>query len=201
MGILPETGSEEVKFIPLSKGKFAIVDSQDFDWLNQWKWCFWSNSIGGYAARIDTSTGRRIKISMHRLIFEKHNGPIESGLDIDHRDTDKLNNRISNLRSATRHQNSANRGGNRRNISGYKGVSLYDANRGVWRAQIMIDGKKKGLGYFKSAEEAAFAYNVAAKEAWGEFAYQNKVDNMASVNRLVYRNSRNYHETRKLEFV
>ena len=88
-------------------------------------------------------------------------------MNIDHKDGDPFNNRIANLRLATKRQNSHNR----RSMSacGLKGVSL-DGRRDLWRARIKLDDKQKWLGYFRTKEEAAAAYADAARQYFGEFA-------------------------------
>lgn len=88
--------------------------------------------------------------------------------DIDHIDRDKSNNRISNLRKASRAMNSANVGVRRDNTSGYRGVS-FNAEHGKWFAQIISNNKKIFLGYHKTAELASEAYQSAAKKLFGEF--------------------------------
>ena len=91
--------------------------------------------------------------------------------DVDHVNNDgpKHDNRICNLRLATRSQNAANTGKKSTNKSGYKGVSWHKATC-KWRAQIMINGKKTHLGLFDSAEDAHKAYVEKIKEIHGEFA-------------------------------
>jgi len=84
---------------------------------------------------------------------------------IDHRDRDKTNNRVSNLRAATQSQNSANRGG--RNAIGIKGIRAY---KGSFRAHIRYNGAGIHLGTFATPEEAAKAYQDAAVRLHGEFA-------------------------------
>lgn len=87
---------------------------------------------------------------------------------IDHRDTDRLNNKWCNLRSATHAENMHNQG-RRRSTSGLKGVH-WDSRDQKWRAQIMRDGKKHFLGNFTTAEAAHEAYKIAAGRLHGEFA-------------------------------
>jgi hypothetical protein len=89
--------------------------------------------------------------------------------EIDHADLDGLNNRIGNLREATRAENGCNRGINSNNKSGYKGVS-WSKQRGKWQARIMLDYRTKFLGLFDTAESAHAAYVAAATELHGEFA-------------------------------
>lgn len=88
---------------------------------------------------------------------------------IDHRDTDRANNRWTNLRLATNGQNLSNRGRQANNTSGFKGVGL-DKRNGRWSATIQVDGKQMRLGKFDTASEAHAAYAVAARKHRGEFA-------------------------------
>lgn len=79
---------------------------------------------------------------IHRVIWTLINGPIPDGKDIDHKDTNKLNNKIDNLRLATKTQNNHNTPKSIRNKSGYKGIS-WCKQTGMWRASIMCDGKSQ----------------------------------------------------------
>ena len=157
-----------MKQINLTRGKVALVDDEDFEWLNQWKW---KCSTFGYAVRLlpADESGKRSNVFMHRLILGT-----PSGLYTDHINQDKLDNRKANLRIATKSQNSAN---SKVRVSGktasFKGVSL--KQRGVFEAQIKTGGKYVYLGRFDTEEDAALAYNDAAKKAFGEFASLNKI--------------------------
>jgi hypothetical protein len=112
---------------------------------------------------------------VHRIIYEMHRG--DTNLEVDHRDRNKENNDIDNLRPATRSQNVCNNVIRADNASGYKGVCYHKATR-KWNAQINIGAnKRKSLGFFNTPEEAALTYNKAAIELHGEFAYQNEVSN------------------------
>lgn len=108
------------------------------------------------------------KVQAHRIIWEMHNGPIPIGFEIDHIDGDPWNNRLGNLRLATRQQNQWNRAVLPHNKSGYKGVH-WDAEKKRFIAQISINGKKKHIGQFKTVEEAANAYAAEAKAQHGDF--------------------------------
>lgn len=156
-----------MKEIVLTQDKVAIVDDKDYRWLNQWKWYY----NGRYAAReARTCDGGEKKIYLHRLVL---NTP--DGVATDHINGDSLDNRAENLRTCSKVENLRNRGKQKNNASGYKGVHKH--RDGAWLAQIQIDDSKKHLGSFNTKEEAALAYNEAATKHHGEFAYLNEVDN------------------------
>jgi hypothetical protein len=104
----------------------------------------------------------------HRLawLFETGQWPKD---EIDHINGVHADNRIENLREATRCQNMANVGVTRQNVSGLKGAYWHKPT-GKWHSRISVSGKRKHLGYFKSKESAAEAYKKAAKAAFGEYA-------------------------------
>lgn len=156
-----------MKQIPLSKGQYAIVDDEDFDFLNQWKW---SCSSHNHATRRPTVDGKRVTVMMHRLI---NNTP--DGMDTDHINGNGLDNRKCNLRSCFHAENMRNRKKPSTNSkSKYKGVHWRkDAN--MWAAAACINGKQKHLGYFLLEEDAATAYNFAVDKHYGEFARLNEV--------------------------
>lgn len=148
---------DEYKIIPLTKGKFAKVDNDDFDELNNYNW---SLNNDGYA--------RNSKLGlMHRIIL---NTPKD--LYTDHIDNDRLNNRKSNLRICTNQENQMNRSINVSNKTGYKGVSkCKDYNK--WISKIKVDGKTKYIGIHDSPVDAAKSYDNKAVEIFGKFAKTN----------------------------
>jgi hypothetical protein len=152
--------------IQLTQGKVAIVADADFEMLSQWKW--FCNS-GGYAARTLTRRPHKWQIRMHRVIL----GITDPSIDCDHRNGDKLDNRRENLRACTRAENMRNKA--KMAIacaSPFKGVCWHKAtNR--WIASIKRNGESFHLGLFRVEEEAARAYDAAAKELFGEFARLN----------------------------
>jgi AP2 domain len=156
-----------MKKIKLTQGKFAIVDDDDFVWLNKWKWHY----DNGYAARRST-TGKLLY--MHREILEKHG--YTNFQHTDHINHNGLDNRFSNLRPATVSQNQGNKKKQKNNTSGYKGVS-WDKRRNKWQVYIKINGKQKHLGYYDDIEDAKAAYDKSAKELFGEFAFTNEREN------------------------
>lgn len=107
--------------IPLTKGQVALVDAEDFEWLNQWKWSVRFDKSTGcfYAQRYAYSGGVKQNIIMARLILGLEKGDLRQA---DHVDTgNTLDNRRFNLRIATQSQNNANRRIGRNNTSGFKG--------------------------------------------------------------------------------
>ncbi len=162
-----------MKQIPLTKGKFAIVDDEDYDFLMQWKWHF----NKGYARRrqyICTIGGKEIAedVTMHSVINKT-----PDDMWTDHRDLDKLNNQKYNLRNATPLNNVWNREKqSTKSSSKYKGVSWHKGNKS-WQARIKAHGKQISLGSFPldQEKEAGMAYNQAAIKLHGEFACLNKI--------------------------
>lgn len=167
--------NKEYKVIPLTKGKVTIVDASDYDWLMQFAWHAHSRTRHGcrqfYAVRAMTNFSgvgpRQFHVWMHRVILGCKNREFA-----DHINGDSLDNRRQNLRKSTTAQNAQNAGLCSTNTSGFKGVSFYGLKTG-WRAAIRCNGKRFILGNFPTPEEAAKAYDKAAKELHGEFAFQN----------------------------
>jgi len=153
-----------MKEIKLTQGQIALVDDEDFEFLNQWKWHERKiNKIYYYAIR-----GIRIKdkikfIYMHRLIM---NTP--TGFVVDHLNHNGLDNQKSNLRNCTQSENIMNQ--KCRNKSGYKGVYYFN---GKIIAKISINRKVIHLGYFKNGIKAAEKYNEICKAKRGNYAILN----------------------------
>lgn len=154
--------------IPLTQGKVAIVSAEDYERINQYKWCAVCNRGVFYAARC--KNGRTV--FMHSMVLTT-----DPGKELDHIDCDGLNNQRHNLRPATRGQNTRNRNIQSNNTSGFKGVSWHKVTQ-KWRATIKIPdappGKFVHLGLFLSKEDAAAAYDSKAVELYGDFARTNQ---------------------------
>jgi len=155
--------------LQLGKDRFALIDEEDFENLCHLKWGF----DGRYAyarEKIKHLDGSEIqkKIYLHRCIMKT-----PKGLDTDHINGDKLDNRRENLRITTRSQNNMNQR-KTRGSSIYKGVCWFKL-RSKWKAEIKLNGKRKHLGLFDTEYEAAMAYNEAAKERFSEFAKLNEI--------------------------
>jgi hypothetical protein len=161
-----------MKEIPLTQGKVAIVDDEDFEKVSQYKWSY----IGGYAKRaVVREDGKRILYPLHRFIMSI---PPDSKFMVDHTNFDRLDNRKQNLRICTKGQNNYNHRPKDRlgkSTSKYKGVS-YKHDMHKWRARIAVNGKEYNLGYYYTENEAAMAYNEAASKFFGEFAWLNTIE-------------------------
>lgn len=147
--------------ISVGKGKAAIIDAADFDWLNQFKWHVTDR---GYA--IASRKGKRL--TMHRLILETPKGMVS-----DHINGNRLDNRRDNLRIATYAENARNKG-NQAHTSIYKGVGWKKDNN-LWQVRIHIGDKWHHVGLYEEEIAAAVAYNEKAIEVFGEHARLNVI--------------------------
>jgi hypothetical protein len=159
-----------MKQIPLSQGKFALVDDEDFEELNKHKWYAKKSRGVFYASRTSKikDNDESKTIHMHRVIL----GFTDLKIKCDHIDHNGLNNQKTNLRASTHVQNCNNRRSRKNSSSEYKGVS-WSKFSNKWHSQIQTLGKKIHIGYFFDEIEAAKAYDEKAKELFGEFAYLN----------------------------
>ncbi len=151
-----------VKEISLTQGQVALVDDEDYNYLNQWKWeARHSRSKSNYYAARKKYLGkingkyRFVTVRMHRLLM---NAP--KNKQVDHINHNTLDNRKCNLRIVSPRQNMQNR--EVKSASRYPGV-YWERSHNRWRARIVIDGKPKHLGYFKDECEAAKAYERACR--------------------------------------
>lgn len=148
--------------VPLTKGKYAIVDDRMYDYISQWKWHY-VDSHNGYAARREYPSGKYIY--MHRQLTDA-----DPTMDVDHINNDGLDNRMQNIRVCTTAQNLANRGILKTNTSGYRGV-IYTG--GKWVAQIggRVNGRRVNtvLGRFDDPKMASAAYEKALIAKYGSF--------------------------------
>ena len=157
--------------IPLTQGKFAIVDPEDYDELARYKWFAMRSRRGFYAIRMvkpNHGNGTRKKIRMHRAILD-----VPQGKFIDHINHNGLDNRKANLRIVTNLQNSWNKRKQKGNYSSqYKGVS-WSKRVGKWHTEIYCRGTKIFIGYFDDEKKAARAYDAKATELFGDYAALN----------------------------
>lgn len=167
-----------MKKIPLTRGEFAIVDDEDYEWLSQFAWQCQEHRRGNKI--IKYATGRHwdkckkkyYAVRMHRLIYEKHYGDIPKKCEIDHFNHNGLDNKKSNIRIASSQENSRNRLPNvGKSIKGVSDVSH------AYQSRITSEDGVLFLGTFvkteKGKEAAAYAYDYAAIELHGEFRQLN----------------------------
>lgn len=159
-----------MKEIPLTRGYVAIVDDEDFERFGCVRWAALVTKRATYAQRrVGSRTNGRI-VLLHREIMGA-----ERGMEVDHIDGDGLNNRRGNLRTCSHKDNIRSSHKWRiKTASRFKGVVFAKwAGKKGWRASITIDRRNRHLGYFASEEEAASAYDNAARVEFGVFARLN----------------------------
>lgn len=162
------------KLIPLTQGYEAIVDDEDFEELNQYKWQANKKSSGVYAHRTKRygirKQNKKQHFHMHRIIMKA-----KSGEYVDHINGDTLDNRKENLRICSNAENGRNHNGQpkQRKYSQYKGVKKNTQANNSWSARITVNRKEIYLGSFKTEEDAAKAYNIASKKYHGKFGRKN----------------------------
>jgi hypothetical protein len=159
-----------MKKIELTKGQYTMVDDEDYDYLNQWKWNAHrrDEKYTYYAVRTCYDNGKKT-IRMHRLIVEMYDR--RDFKEVDHKDRNGLNNQKENLRVCTRGENQHNT----RNWGKYpkgvdKNITRHKLKDGKvkeyvkYRSRINVKGKSISLGTFKEVKDAVNAYNEAAKK-------------------------------------
>lgn len=146
------------KKIELTQGVYALVDDEDYEYLNNWKWY----CSGGYATRHSYIPYKTLL--MHRVVMGNPDGK-----EVDHINHDKTDNRKSNLRICTREENARNHPIHKNNTSGFKGVT-WNKKANKWQAQIRHCGKNVHIGVFEDKESASDAYKEMAKKLFGDFA-------------------------------
>lgn len=157
-----------MKEIKLTQGKVALVDDEDFEELNKYKWCAHNEGGRTYATGYNKESFRNYKHpKMHRVIMKPLNGE-----DIDHVDGDGLNNQRNNLRTCTHQQNLMNSRKRKGCSSIFKGVTWHKKLH-KWRAYIVLNSKQIALGCYSFEEDAARAYDKKALELFGDFALLN----------------------------
>ena len=144
----------------------------EFKWIARPSMRMAFRKVGARAGALGSSGYRYIKYQgrlyrEHRLAYEFMFGPVPQGMEIDHVNGDRADNRIVNLRLATHQQNLANCKNRKNNTSGRKGVNRHIDGR--WRAKITVDGKTLHLGLFHRIDDASAAYARASTKYFGEF--------------------------------
>jgi hypothetical protein len=159
-----------MQFIRLTCGTRAIVDDEDFERLNKYRWqLIRGTTLIPYAVRkVVLSNGNVYRVRMHHDVL----GLIKPGLEIDHKNHWGLDNQKKNLRVCSGSQNRANQRIRLTSFSGFKGV-YWGEKTGNWRSMISLNGKTVYLGHFNCVIKAAQAYDAAAIDIFGEYACLN----------------------------
>lgn len=159
--------------IPLTQGKIALVDPEDYERVIAFKWHaarrISTSTERWYAAHSTYTDKKRSAILLHRFLLS-----LQGKEDVDHRNGDGLDNRRENLRVCTRSQNNANARKHRGSYR-YKGVCL-DVRDGRWQVEIRVEGQRIYVGRYPDEKDAARAYNDAAVRYFGEFARLNDLE-------------------------
>ena len=125
----------------------------------------WSKRRNRFIGTVNKKSGyiycdyMKKKYPMQRLVWMKFVGPIPEGMDIDHKNSIRGDNRLENLQVLTRSENNAKQGKQINNTSGFIGICI-DKRDGIWQAGLQINGKRKSIGRFKTAVQAAMARDV-----------------------------------------
>jgi hypothetical protein len=165
-GAMSESVAEGVVCVPLTPAGVALIDAADAERILGYRWHLHPHGYAVRPRRAEDGPGPS-QIYMHRVILDA-----PTGVPVRRRNESRLDNRRANLRLATLSQSRADARLRGDNTSGYRGVTR-STRRGRWQAQIQVAGKRRFLGYFASKEDAARAYDAAAREAFGEFARLN----------------------------
>lgn len=156
--------------IKLTQGKIALVDDEDYERLNQFKWCANRNRKKWYAQRGVWINSKVKTIKMHRVILNT-----SKEMEVDHINGDGLDNRKLNLRNCSNQQNQCNRRlPHKNNKLGIKGVR-WNKNAKKFHAKIQVNGKTIHLGYFNVLGDADSAYRKAEEKYFGEFARKGEL--------------------------
>lgn len=161
-----------MKEIPLTKGKVALVDDEDYTALMNYTWRAIEDGGNWYACMSMGSKSKQRRLMMHRILLQLTD-PKEV---CDHKDGNGLNNQRDNIRKCSNQKNSCNRRMKRNNSIGYKGV-IFKPKHKKYQASINVNGKFIWGGHFDTPTQAAVRYNELAIVHHGAFANLNTIPN------------------------
>ncbi|MBV8176367.1 MAG: HNH endonuclease [Verrucomicrobia bacterium] len=157
--------STHVKRLELTRGYYALLDAEDYEFASRFRWRAVTKGKWTYAyGRVDGED-----MFMHRALLKA-----KPGEQVDHENSNGLDNRRRNLRLCTQPKNSRNQKVGAHNTTGFKGVR-YSKRYRNWRATIGIMNRNYSLGSYATKIEAAIAYNIGSVEFHGPFARLNDV--------------------------
>lgn len=159
--------------IQLTRGMVAVIDDEDFDLVRGFRWTAHNASGVCYAAaRIKTEGGKYKLVLMHRLILDAPEDCV-----VDHKDSDTLNNRRSNIRLCSHSENMRNSKLRSTSTTGVRNVMIerWYKNEFRYRATIRVDGIRHRR-WFTSLEDAGKWANETRESLHGEFAYKKTMD-------------------------
>ena len=172
----PEVLRQLIRYVP-ETGEFFWNERPREFFPNERVWRSWNSRRAGTRAFAQTEYGSssvlNVKCKAHRVAWAIYHGAWPDGC-IDHVNGNPEDQRIENLRLATKSENAMNRKVPANSTSGFKGVS-WDTEARKWKAHIKRGGFKKNLGRFHCPIDAARAYNTAAKDLFGDFALLNEI--------------------------
>ena len=161
-----------MKTISLTQGKVALVDDENFERLNVYRWytrkLVLKSRVTYYAVRNLAYAGKQRTVQMHRQIL----GLTDSRIQTDHQNGDGLDNQNKNLRVATPTENQRNQRKRINCSSEFKGVCWHKAAR-KWEAYIRINGQRQHLGLLETEKAAAAVYDQAARHEFSDYALTN----------------------------
>lgn len=157
-----------MKEIKLTQGKVALVDNEDFEELNKYKWACAKYPKTFYAVMFSWENGKQKTIYMHRQILKVN----DRSIFVDHKDHDGLNNQRVNIRKCSHSENQRNKESVVGSSSKYIGVCWHKKDK-KWQSAITINKKQKYLGQFDCPIKAAKVRDEEAKKVFGEFANLN----------------------------
>lgn len=160
---------ERCRKIPLTQGKYTVVDEGLYNWLMKWRWyARWDPKGKRFyvGVKVKNERNKYVEVQMHGIIVGLKKGQMG-----DHVNKNSLDNRLSNLRPCSPPHNQANTKIRSDNTTGYRGIKRRPS--GTWAASIQVNKKAIYIGQFSTPEQAAHAYDAAAIRYCGEFATLN----------------------------